>query len=89
VTTDTNSTRPAARGASAGAPRRPAADDDAPETESERRMVNLLLVGIVLLIVAAAIWLGDALLDARRADECMASGRRNCAPVTVPAPPER
>jgi hypothetical protein len=64
-------------------------DADAPETPGERRMVNLLIVGIVVLIFAAAFWLGDALLDARRADECIASGRRNCGPVTVPAPPPR
>ncbi len=64
-------------------------DDDEPETPGERRMINLLIVGIILFILAAAFWLGDALLDARRADECIASGRRNCAPMTVPAPPPR
>jgi hypothetical protein len=64
-------------------------DSDAPETPGERRLVNLLIVGIVLLIFGAAFWLGDALLDARRADECIASGRRNCEPMTVPAPPPR
>jgi hypothetical protein len=68
---------------------RPPDRDDAPETPGERRLVNALLIGIVLLIVGAAFWLGDALLDARRADECIASGRRNCGPVTVPAPPPR
>jgi hypothetical protein len=64
-------------------------DVDAPETPGERRMVNLLIIGIILLIFGAAFWLGDALLDARRADECIASGRRNCAPMTAPAPPPR
>ena len=28
----------------------------------------------------------DAMLDARRADECLASGRRNCSPVVTPQP---
>jgi hypothetical protein len=51
------------------------------------RLVNLLIVGIILFIFGAAFWLGGALLDARRADECITSGRRNCAPMTVPAPP--
>jgi hypothetical protein len=64
-------------------------DDDAPETPGERRMINLLLVAIILLIFGAAFWLGDALLDARRADECIASGRSTCGPVTVPVPPPR
>jgi hypothetical protein len=62
---------------------------DAPETPGERRLVNWLLAAIIAVIFAAAFWLGDALLDARRADECIASGRRNCAPVTVPVPPPR
>jgi hypothetical protein len=67
----------------------PAAETDAPETPGERRMINLLIVGIIALIFGAAFWLGDALLDARRADECIASGRPNCAPMTVPGPPPR
>jgi hypothetical protein len=78
VSTDTNSTKPA-----------PSRDDDAPETPDERRMINLLIIGIILLVFGAAFWLGDALLDARRADECMASGRSNCDPITAPAPPPR
>lgn len=78
MSTDTNSAKRAARD-----------DSDAPETPGERRMTNLLIIGIILLIFGAAFWLGDALLDARRADECMASGRGSCGPVTVPAPPQR
>jgi hypothetical protein len=95
----TNTNRPAARSgpqdrgtaadaSPAGAPRR-RAPDDSPETPAERRLVNLLLIGIILLIFGAALWLGDALLDARRIDDCIASGRRNCAPITVPSPPPR
>ena len=61
----------------------------APETAIERRLVNLLIIGIILVIFAAAFWLGDALLGARRMDDCIASGRRNCAPITIPAPPPR
>jgi len=70
-------------------PRISALDGDAPETASERRLVNLLIIGIILVIFGAAFWLGDALLGARRMDDCIASGRRNCAPITVPAPPPR
>lgn len=66
-----------------------AGNDDAPETPAERRMINLLIIGIILAIFGAAFWLGDALLDARRADDCIASGRRTCGPVTVPPPPPR
>ena len=59
------------------------------ETAAERRLVNMLIVGFILLILGAALWLGDALLETRRIDDCMASGRRNCAPITVPPPPSR
>jgi hypothetical protein len=53
------------------------------------RLYDLLIVGIVLLIFGAALWLGDAILDPRRADECIASGQHKCAPMTVPAHPLR
>jgi hypothetical protein len=62
---------------------------DAPETDRERRNANLILFAIVIVIVGGGLWLGNALLEARRADECMSSGRRNCAPVSAPAQPQR
>ena len=63
--------------------------DDAPETESERRTTNLILLGIIAAVIGCAVWLGNAMLDARKADECMASGRSNCAPIANPVPPPR
>jgi hypothetical protein len=62
-------------------------DGDAPETDSERRTTNLILLAIVIAVVGSAVWLGNAMLDARRADECM--GRRNCNPISMPTPPPR
>jgi hypothetical protein len=56
-----------------------------PETEAERRRGNIaLLVGAVMLI-GGGIWLVNALIDARNAQICLESGRRNCAPIDVPA----
>ena len=63
--------------------------DVAPQTDRERRNANLILFAIFVVIVGGGLWLGNALLDARRADECMASGRRNCTPVAAPAQPQR
>jgi hypothetical protein len=57
------------------------------ETAAERRLANLLIAGFVLFVLGGALWLGDLLLQTRRMDDCMASGRRNCAPITVPSPP--
>jgi len=59
------------------------------ETAGERRLVNLLIAGFILFVLGAALWLGDALLATRRIDDCIASGRRNCAPITAPSPPLR
>jgi hypothetical protein len=60
---------------------------DEPETAAERRLINILIVGFILFVLGAGLWLGDALLQSRQMDECMSSGRRNCAPITVPPPP--
>jgi hypothetical protein len=49
----------------------------------------LLLAGFILFVLGAALWLGDALVKTRRMDDCVASGRRTCAPITVPSPPSR
>ena len=55
-----------------------------PETEAERRRANIaLLIGAVILI-GGGIWLVNALIDARNAQICLESGRRNCAPITTP-----
>jgi hypothetical protein len=86
-------TQPGARnGPPAGEPRasepsRPSHSGDAPETESERRLTNILIVGFILFVIGAGLWLSDALLEARRIDECVSSGRRNCAPIAAPAAP--
>jgi len=57
-------------------------DDD---EEGDRTTTNIiLLVGFVLL-VGGGIWLANAMIDARKADECISSGRRNCTPIEAPA----
>ncbi|HEX5212827.1 MAG TPA: hypothetical protein VFW22_13970 [Pseudolabrys sp.] len=59
-------------------------DDDGQETERERRMANLILLGGAIVIVAGGIWLVNAMVDARKTEECFESGRRNCNPISVP-----
>jgi hypothetical protein len=60
-------------------------DDDGEETEHERRMTNLFLLGAAILVVGGGIWLVNALVDARKSEECFESGRRNCNPISLPA----
>lgn len=63
--------------------RRPSGDDE--ESESERRATNLFLLGAAALVVVGGIWLVNAMIDSRKSEECMESGRRNCNPLSVPA----
>lgn len=54
------------------------------EAEGEGRWVNIVITGIVALVIVAGLWLVDALLAARKADECISSGRRDCAVQVSP-----
>jgi hypothetical protein len=54
------------------------------ETDPDRRTANIILLVGAVVLIAGGIWLVNAMLDARRADECMSSGRRNCNPIAVP-----
>jgi len=57
---------------------------DPDDEEGDRTTANIvLLVGFVLL-VGGGIWLANAMIDARKADECLSSGRRNCSPIEAP-----
>ncbi len=55
------------------------------QEERDRRAANIFLLVGAAIFIGIGIWLANAMIDARRADECLSSGRRNCAPVEVPA----
>jgi len=55
------------------------------EAARDRRAANIFLAIAGVVIIGVGIWLGNALVAARKADECMSSGRRNCNPIDVPA----
>ena len=54
------------------------------ESDKERRRSNLVLLVFFVVIVGISVWLVNALVDARHADECMTAGRRNCNPIEAP-----
>jgi len=66
----------------------PADDRDPPSTPEQeardRRAANIFLLVAAATLVGIGVWLANSMIDARRADECMSSGRRNCAPIEVP-----
>jgi hypothetical protein len=56
-----------------------------PEEEArDRRAANIFLLVFAVALVGIGVWLANALVDARKADDCLSSGRRNCSPIDVP-----
>ncbi len=56
-----------------------------PEEEArDRRAANIFLLVAGVLLVSIGVWLANGMIEARRADQCMSSGRRNCSPIEVP-----
>jgi len=50
-----------------------------------RMMVNLAALGFTAVLAVAAVWLVIQLADMRKNQDCVLSGRRNCAPIDVKA----
>jgi hypothetical protein len=56
-----------------------------PEQDArDRRAANIFLLVAGIVLVGVGVWLANAMIDARRADDCMSSGRRNCNPIEAP-----
>jgi hypothetical protein len=53
------------------------------ENESDRRLANIVLAVGFVVLVGGGIWLANAMVTAKKADDCLASGRRNCFPIEV------
>jgi hypothetical protein len=51
----------------------------------ERMVTNIVLLVIFAALVGTGVWISNGMIDARRADECISSGRRNCNPIEVPS----
>jgi hypothetical protein len=54
------------------------------EDEGSRRATNIGLLVAAVIIIGAGFWLVNALVDANKRELCLESGRRNCAPLSVP-----
>ena len=64
-------------------PQTPPPQDE--EDERDRRIANIFLAVFFVLIVGGGIWLVNAMVAQRDLDNCVAQGRRNCAPIEPPA----
>jgi hypothetical protein len=59
-----------------------------PENDQElrdRRAANIFLLVAAAVLIGAGVWLVDAMIAAKKADDCMSAGRRNCSPIETPA----
>ena len=61
-------------------------DKNAPEPpeEGNRNVENAVMLGFFAVLVALGIWLLGTMADVRKAQDCAAPGRRNCATIDVP-----
>jgi hypothetical protein len=55
--------------------------DSSVESAADRRLANIVLVIVLLVLVGGGIWLVNAMFEQRMIDDCLAQGRRNCAPI--------
>lgn len=59
-------------------------DDEPPEDSDNRNVENAVLLGFLVVLVAAAIWLLSTMADVSRLQDCSAQGRRNCETIERP-----
>lgn len=66
------------------------ARSEEPDNYRQRMINNGLAFAACLVLVAIGVWLATAIAEMRRNQDCVLSGRRNCAQVNVPpADPNR
>jgi cytoskeletal protein RodZ len=61
-------------------PKPPQREEDYVESDRDRRVANISLLVFFAVLVGAGIWLVNAMFEQRQLDDCIAQGRRNCAP---------
>jgi hypothetical protein len=57
---------------------------DEPDNYRQRMINNVLAFAFCAVLAAIGIWLATAIAEMRRNQDCVLSGRRNCANVSVP-----
>ena len=55
-----------------------------PPDEGSRTVENAVMAGFFVVLVAAGVWLLGTMADVRKAQDCAAQGRRNCATIEAP-----
>ena len=55
------------------------------DNDRHRMIVNLAALAFTVALAIAGIWLAIQIADMRKNQDCLLSGRRNCAPIDVKA----
>jgi hypothetical protein len=58
-------------------------DRESADDYRNRMIVNVAALLFVIVLVGAGIWLADTMARMRKDQDCVLSGRRNCAPIEV------
>jgi len=56
-----------------------------PDDFRHRILANIAAIAFTIALTAIGIWLAMSIADLRKTQDCVLSGRRNCAGVSVPA----
>ena len=54
------------------------------ESAADRWLANIALIVLLAILVGGGIRLANAMFEQRALDDCLAQGRRNCAPIELP-----
>jgi hypothetical protein len=57
--------------------------DDDPK-DDDRPFPMLGVAVFLVLLIVAGVWMANTIVDMRKVQDCALSGRRNCAPISVP-----
>ena len=60
------------------------AQSEEPDNYRQRMINNVLAFAACVVLASIGIWLATTIADMRRNQDCVLSGRRNCAQVNVP-----
>jgi len=58
-------------------------EDGTPDDYRQRMTNNVLALAFCLLLVAIGVWLANSIADLRKKQDCVLSGRRDCANVSA------
>ena len=55
-----------------------------PDDFRHRMLMNGLGFGITVLLIGGGIWIADVMAHIRKDQDCVLTGRKNCAPISIP-----